>query len=171
MILVYAFNPYGTSSWDPRARIFGFTTYRIASGSMEPTLAKSDLILVGTSAYLAKGPKTGDVIVFRYPKDRSVPFVFRVVGEAGDKVKIVEGKTYVNGVALGEPYIRLPNQRPYSQTMPEFRVSDREVFVLGDNRDNANDSRFWGAVPQEDVIGKVLYIWYSPDSSRIGSIP
>lgn len=109
-ILVYALNSYGISTWDPRARILGFTTYRVSSGSMEPTLVKDDFILVEAVSYVSEELTIGDVIVFRYPENRSVPFVFRVVGEAGDKVKIVEGTTYVKGAAPDETYVRLPQE-------------------------------------------------------------
>ena len=169
-ILLYSLNPYGTSTWDPRARILGITTYRISSGSMEPTLAQGDLVLVQASAYTFDEPEIGEVIVFRYPEDKSVPFVFRVVGKGGDRVRIVEGSAIVNDISLDEDYVQLPVTYPYSQSMEELAVGEKELFVLGDNRDIARDGRFWGTVPRDHVIGKVFYIWYSDDANRIGSV-
>jgi len=141
-VLLYALNPYGTSTLDPRARVLGFTTFRIVSGSMEPTLIKDDLILVKASAYAFEEPKIGDVIVFRYPEDRSVAFVFRVVAKEGDVVKIVDGNTVVNGIELDEPYVQfllansvfwvdLPDKARFHISGAGAMVSVGMVLLLG----------------------------------------
>lgn len=168
-VYMYVANPYGTSTWSPTARVMGFETYRISSTSMSATLEEGEFIYVNTTAYGKESPKTGDVLVFNYPKNRKIAYVFRVIGEAGDKVKIEKGIVYINDVPLDEPYVS-SNLNPYSQVMKEITIGDQEFFVLGDNRDYANDSRFWGMVSRNDVIGKAVYIWRSPNIDRVGSI-
>lgn len=139
--------------------------------AMAPTLIKSDYIVVRSSAYMSEAPASGDVIVFRYPRDRSIAYVFRVVGGSGDHVVIRDGKIYVNDLPLAEPYLANSQQaRRYSAGTSDFQVPTNHVFVLGDNRENALDGRFWGTVPREDVIGKVTYIWMADDRQRIGSV-
>lgn len=133
--------------------------------------------------------KRGDIIVFRYPIDISQTFVKRVIGVPGDRIHIVNKQVYVNDVALDEPYKYhkddyidsyrdnfpgLPNVRLYepAQEMLENDVVNREVvvppgnyFAMGDNRDHSLDSRYWGFVPRDHIIGKPLVIYWSYDAS------
>ncbi len=114
-------------------------------------------------------PKVGDVIVFLYPKDRSISFVKRVAAVSNDTVAINNGIVIRNG--RPENALLVPESRrlkDFSISMSERQVPENEVFLLGDWRDNSNDSRFWGTVPVTDVIGKVTYIWFSNDANRIG---
>lgn len=149
-----------------RSDILGYETYRIPAGSMEPTLQVGDFITVNTRY---QQPEVGDVVVFRYPEDRSIPYVKRVAAVGNDTVSINNGIVSRNGKpekALLVP--RSKRLRELSISMAERQVPDNEVFLLGDWRDNSNDSRFWGTVPVTDVIGKVTYIWFSKELSRIG---
>jgi len=171
VIGLYFLNPYGTATWDPRARLLGVTTFRIASMSMAPTLVTGDFILVQSTAYAAKPPKNGELVVFRFPRDRSLTYVSRIAGAPGDKLSIQAGIVYLNGTALHEMYLPIqPPTEPYSLSMSEVVIPPGHLFVLGDNRDNSNDSRFWGLLPLDDVIGKVTYIWLSEDTKRIGKV-
>ena len=167
----YFLNPSGTATWDPRARMLGVTTFHIASMSMAPTLVKGDFIVVQASAYASKSPKSGELIVFRFPRNRAVSFVSRVAGGPGDKLSIKDGKVYLNGGLIREPYLdaRLPVES-FSLAMDEITIPAEHLFVLGDNRDNSNDSRFWGVLPIDDVIGKVVYIWMAENAERVGEI-
>lgn len=168
---VYFINPFGVPINDPRSRILGITTYRVASSSMAPTLIKGELILVSSSTYMSRTPLIGEVIVFRYPENRSVDFVFRVAALAGDRLSIKKGLVYVNDSPLDEPYLDAASiTRDYSLEFGELIVPDGHLFVLGDNRDNARDGRYWGFVPDEDVIGKVTHIWLSDNSERVGRV-
>jgi signal peptidase I len=133
-------------------------------------------------------PKRGDVIVFRYPMDIRQNFVKRVIGVPGDHIHIVDKVVYVNGHALTEPYTQhidahiepyrdnFPSQ-PYgpvvdrAQEMLQANVSNGELvvpaqnyFAMGDNRENSLDSRYWGFVPRENIIGKPLVIFWSYDA-------
>jgi signal peptidase I len=170
-LALYLLNPFGTATWDPRARLLGVTTFRIASMSMAPTFMKGDYILVQSSAYASQAPKSGDLVVFRFPRNRAVSFVSRVAGASGDKISIADGKLYLNGNPVQEPYLDTqPPIEPYSLTMKETTIPPGHLFVLGDNRDNSNDSRFWGLLPIEDAVGKVVYIWMADDTKRIGKV-
>jgi signal peptidase I len=129
----------------------------------------------------------GDVIVFKYPRDLSKHYVKRVIGLPGDRIHVVDSDVFVNGEALAEPYKQLiPNR--YREDFPghqgssfyqqdgvsgwyeEFRegkdvvVPEGKYFAMGDNRDNSADSRFWGFVPRELVVGKALIIYWSYES-------
>ncbi|MCF6257937.1 MAG: signal peptidase I [Gammaproteobacteria bacterium] len=149
-----------------RGNILGYETYRIPAKSMVPTLQIGDFITVNTRY---QQPKVGDVIVFLYPKDRSIPYVKRVAAVSNDTVLISNGIVIRNGkpenALLVPESKRLKN---FSISMKERKVPENELFFLGDWRDNSNDSRFWGTVPVADVIGKVTYIWFSKDVNRIG---
>lgn len=149
-----------------RGDILGYETYRIPAKSMEPTLQVGDFITVDTRY---RHPEVGDVIVFLYPKDRSIPYVKRIAALGNDTVSISNGIVIRNGKP--ESLLQVPEskrQRDYSISMEERKVPENEVFLLGDWRDNSNDSRFWGTVPITDIIGKVTYIWFSKDVDRIG---
>lgn len=149
-----------------RGDILGYETYRIPAISMEPTLQVGDFITVNTRY---QQPKVGDVIVFLYPKDRSIRYVKRVVAFSNDTVSINNGIVTRNGKP--ENVLLVPESRrlrDFSISMEQRQVPENEVFLLGDWRDNSKDSRFWGTVPVTDVIGKVTYIWFSKDMSRIG---
>ena len=135
-------------------------------------------------------PKDGDIIVFRYPVDISQTFVKRVVGVPGDHIKIVEQQVYRNGTKLTEPYV--VHKSPYGDSFRDnfpnsevnFTLLDRgremlatnvvngevvvppdSYFAMGDNRDNSLDSRYWGFVPRENIIGKPLIIYWSYNAS------
>jgi signal peptidase I len=139
-------------------------------------------------------PKHGDIIVFRYPADISQTFVKRVIGVPGDRLKIVNQVVYRNGVALNEPYVYHkssiidsyrdnfpsepppytydPARDPLLRDMLEHHVVNGEVvvppgyyFAMGDNRDNSLDSRYWGFVPRDNIIGKPLLIYWSYDAT------
>jgi signal peptidase I len=139
-------------------------------------------------------PKHGDIIVFRYPADISQTFVKRVIGVPGDRLKIVNQVVYRNGVALKEPYIYHksaiidsyrdnfpsepppytydPARDPLLREMLEHHVTNGEVvvppgsyFAMGDNRDNSLDSRYWGFVPRDNIIGKPLLIYWSYEAT------
>lgn len=157
-VSMYFINPYGTATPDPRGRIMGFMSFSMQSSSMVPGLNRGDRIFVDTTAYMDSEPALNDVIVFRYPPAPEQVYVKRVVGRAGERVRISGGQVYVDGEPLAQPYVDLANSRsPYSQKWGEIIVPQGMLFVLGDNRDNSNDSRVWGFVPRENVVGRVSF--------------
>ena len=109
--------------------------------------------------YLFRHPQRGDVVVFRFPGNPERDFIKRVIGEPSDTVEIRDGTVYVNGGALDEPYITSKPTHPYGPT----EVPPRHYFVLGDNRNNSYDSRQWGFVPEENIIGQAWLSYWPKD--------
>jgi signal peptidase I len=155
--------------------------FRVEGPSMEPGLHNGQYLLVNKAVYfklnvgnLAKyipfidaeegeekflfhGPQRGDVIVFRYPRDPDRDFIKRVIGIPGDHIRVENGLVYVNGVQLDEDYISDPSGRDLEG---EQIVPPESYFVLGDNRPNSSDSRSWGFVPEENIIGKAMLSYW-----------
>ncbi len=132
--------------------------YYVNGHSMRPTLHTNEYILVDKAQYLFSKPQRGDIIVFEYPLDTSVDYVKRVIGVPGDTVEVdADGQVTVNGVAINEPYVNdLDN--PYE---PEtITLKANQYFVLGDNRGDSSDSRDWGPVPAQDIIGKATLVYW-----------
>ena len=162
-------------------RTFVVQAFKIPSGSMEPTLEIGDHILVNKFIYGTKipftsinllpweSPQRGDVIVFIYPLEPEKDFIKRVIGVAGDTVRIVNKKLYINGVEVPDPHAVykedtiLPGEVQKRDNFGPVTVPKGNLFVLGDNRDRSLDSRFWGFVPLEDVKGKAFIIYWSWD--------
>ena len=206
-------------------RSFVVEPFRIPSGSMLPTLHAGDFILVNKYEYglrfpvfnfgITEGsaPKRGDIVVFKYPLDKNIDFIKRVIGVPGDEIRYINKELYVNGKRIEatpdgnffdkETYTDLKqfnenlegvvhkivendkvssmarpvqghnglNQCIYNMGDVVCRVPDGHYFMMGDNRDNSADSRFWGFVPKEDIVGRAFYIWLNiSDMGRIGSI-
>jgi signal peptidase I len=140
---------------------------RVESISMQPTLYAGNFVFVNKLAYRLGEPQRGDIIVFRYPPDPDqVPYIKRVIGLPGDTVSISGGKVHINGQELIEPYIFV--QTHYGD---EWFVPENQLFVMGDNRNNSSDSRSWGFVPLEHVIGKAEVIYWPPEQWGILNFP
>jgi signal peptidase I len=162
-------------------RAFIVQAFKIPSSSMEPTLLVGDHILVNkfiygikipftnTKLFQYKSPKRGDIIVFIFPKDRSKDFIKRVVGTEGEKVEIIRNKIYINDKLIDDPWGHHMEQgdlKKYFQPVEKFGpyiVPEDSLFVLGDNRENSQDSRFWGFVNINAVKGKAFIIYFSLD--------
>jgi signal peptidase I len=184
-------------------RSFLIEPFRIPSGSMMPTLLDGDFILVNKYNYGIRipvinhklieigAPKRGDVVVFRYPEDPKTPYIKRIVGVPGDKLKYRDKILYVNDQAVAQTpqstYIGtgsgeemtgaevrdealfevkhriLISPGRLSKEFEEFSVPPGQYFVLGDNRDNSRDSRYWGTVPDANLIGRAFMIWMNID--------
>lgn len=155
-------------------RAFIVQAFKIPSSSMEPTLLVGDHILVNKFIYGIRIPYTnikffqykkpgrGDIIVFIFPKDRSKDFIKRVIGMEGEKVQIINNKIYINDKLLNDPWGHFTLARPLSDDFGPIRIPEGCLFVMGDNRDNSQDSRFWGFVDiNNDVIGRAFVIYYS----------
>jgi len=134
---------------------------RVESISMEPKLYAGDFVFVNKVVYFfSKLPQRGDVVVFHYPLNPdATPYIKRVIGLPGDQIHIDGGKVYVNGGLLTEPYIGEGTTRGGDWTVPE-----NQLFVMGDNRANSSDSRTWGFVPMENVIGRAEVIYWPPEN-------
>ncbi len=176
-------------------RAFVVQAFKIPSGSMKPTLQIGDHILVNKFVYGVKIPFTDkellpighpsrqDIVVFRYPVDPSKDFIKRVIGLPGDTVLIRDKIVFVNGQQLEEPYAVFSDKRTLPATasprdnMNAITVPENNLFVMGDNRDESYDSRFWKFVDMSQLKGKAFIIYWSwnsdgelswsPDSSYI----
>ncbi len=136
---------------------------------MYPTLKKGDRIFVKPSVQYV--PRRGDVIVFRYPKNRDRSFLQRVVAVGGESIEIKDGHIYINGDRLTDPPFHKLDYASFGEfaiTEKPFTVPDGSLFVLGDNSQNSRDSRYFGSVPEADVVGKVFRIYWPP--SRMGPV-
>ena len=145
--------------------------FKIPSGAMVPTLLIGDYILVAKKSYSGgKLPQRTDVIVFLFPEDETKIFIKRVIGLPGDTVEIKNKAVYINGEPLNEPYIQhvdprmLPNQVMPRDNLGPLTLPAASYFVLGDNRDQSLDSRFWGYVKLEKITGKVRVLYWSWDT-------
>ena len=123
---------------------------------MLPTLKPGDRIFANKFIYRFREPRRQEIIVFKWPVDPKRRFIKRLIGLPGDRVKIVEGQVYVNDKPLEEDYTL---ERSYTD-FPEVKVPKGHYFMLGDNRNNSEDSRFWGFVPQENIVGKAFVIFW-----------
>lgn len=137
----------GINAISARVRVDGY--------SMRPTLDDGEFVLVNKLSYRLGETSRGDIIVFHFPVNPQEDLVKRVIGLPGDTVLVKDNQVYVNGQVLNEPYIA---QAPlYSG---EWTVKEGYLFVLGDNRNNSNDSKDWGMLPVEEVVGKAILIYW-----------
>lgn len=166
-------------------RAYVIQAFKIPSGSMIPTLHIGDHLLVNKFIYgtqlpfsetrylIINSPQRGDIIVFKYPEDKKRDFIKRVVGIEGDVIRSVNKVLFINGKPASEPYVqytdnivRLAISEPRDNFGPLI-VPKNKLFVMGDNRDQSYDSRYWGFVDMGLVQGKALIIYWSWDKKDI----
>jgi len=162
--------------------------FTIPSGSMMDTMLVGDYILVNKFLYgpelpltdyrlpALRHPERGDIIVFKYPQDEKRDFIKRIVGLPGEQVQIRGAQVSVNGRPLVEPYVKKvdsplghsgqPSYCGYAYGCEPTRVPADSYFVMGDNRDNSQDSRYWGFVKRDKIKGKAFLIYWSWDGSK-----
>jgi len=158
-------------------------SFKIPSGSMEDTLVIGDCLFVNRFIYGIKlpftdlrlpslrDPKRGDVVVFKYPEDRSKDFIKRLIGVPGDEIQVRDKRVYVNGTLYQNPHEVhkdpqiLPRELTQRDNFGPVRVPANAYFVMGDNRDNSHDSRFWGFVGNSDLVGLAFIKYWSWDQS------
>lgn len=139
---------------------------RVQKISMEPTFEAGEILMVNKLAYKFGEFDYGQVITFHYPLDPSLDYIKRVIGLPGDVVDVQNGEVRVNGQLLYEPYISAAPEYEGSWNVPEG-----ELFVLGDNRNPSADSHVWGFVPEENVIGKAIAVYWPINKIRAVSTP
>lgn len=140
-------------------RLFIFQPFFVKGQSMEPNFENGDYLFVDELSYRIGNPQRGDVVVFKYPNDLSQRYIKRVIGLPGETIEIKDGKVSVfNG--QGENTLKEDTYLPlniYTLGNMEITLKENEYFVLGDNRVASSDSRRWGPVPREDIIGRVFF--------------
>ena len=146
--------------------------YKTPSSTMKPALLVGDHLIANMRIYKSEKPKRGDIIIFEYPKDPSKDFIKRVIGMEQEKVEIVNNKIYINGKLLDDPWGYFEDDSstkglPGLDRFGPVVVPKDSLFVLGDNRNNSQDSRFFGFVNIKKVKGKALYLYWAKDKSRI----
>jgi len=135
-----------------------FTIHQV---SMRPTLEDGDRVLINRLSYHFRDPEPGDVVIFHSPRVEGEDLVKRVVAVAGDRVTVKDGKLWVNGVAQDEPYLLEQDfAGVYPQAGEEEVVSEGKVFVLGDNRNNSGDSRYFGPIDIESIMGCAFAVYW-----------
>ncbi len=166
-------------------RTFVLQAFRIPSESMVKTLLVGDFLFVNKFEYGAKVPLThirlpgirrpqrGDIIVFQFPQDPSKDFIKRCIATGGETIQIKDKVVYVNGRALDEPYAihSDPTVRPagfdYRDNFGPYTVPQGDLFMMGDNRDNSNDSRYWGPLDFDLVKGRAMFLYWSWDGQKL----
>ncbi len=163
-------------------RAFVVQAFKIPTGSMRMTLLEGDLILVNKFIYGAKVPFTnyrlpalrkparGDVVVFIYPEDKKKDFIKRLAGLPGETIEIKGGSIYVNDKPAPEPIfnqIYYYNRGEFAPEGQKIRVPAGNYFVLGDNSVSSKDSRYWGFVPKDDLLGEALIVYWPPQRIRL----
>jgi signal peptidase I len=142
---------------------FGLDSREVFNISMLPTIEPGDYIMANRFSYLVGKPKRGDVVIINARRSNERDLIKRVIALPGDSVEAYANTVYVNGTALVEPYIMEPvDYMLVSRTIPEG-----SYFVLGDNRNNSNDSHKGWLVPEPDITGKAIFIWWPPGRAKV----
>jgi signal peptidase I len=152
---------------------FAVQNFHIDGTSMEPNLHNTELVLVDKWTYLFHAPQRGDIVVFQAPPDPSQDYVKRVIGVPGDVITIRGTVVIVDGVTLNETYIALANQGvpPGAHEITNLVVPANDYFVLGDNRAVSSDSRIWGFVPRQNIIGRAALVYWPLGQNNDGLVP
>lgn len=147
-------------------RMFVAQPFIVSGASMEETFQSGEYLIVDQVKYHFTAPTRGEVVVFRYPRDPSKFFIKRVIGVPGDTITIedsvvtITNEAYPDGLVLDEPYIKSMQPAPaFTETL-----GDREYFVMGDNRDQSSDSRSWGVLQEERIVGRAFLRLFPPES-------
>ncbi|MGA6984462.1 MAG: signal peptidase I [Terriglobales bacterium] len=141
--------------------IFLYQPVKVEGTSMMPGLEDQERIFVNKFVYRWEPIERGDIIVFRYPRDTSKSYIKRVIGTAGDRIRIENGQVYVNGQAIDEEYV--PSDYADARSYGEIVVPRDSFFVLGDHRTMSNDSRDFGTVNERFVYGKAVFGYWPMD--------
>jgi len=152
--------------------IFLFQPHQVDGRSMEPNFQNAEYILTDKISYRIHPPKRGDVVVFHSPADERVDFIKRIIGVPGDTIKVMGGYIYLNGQKLEEQYVNDPGQvlaGRYLREGYEVDVAPGQYIVMGDNRLHSSDSREWGPVTTNGIVGRAFFRYWPV--AAFGPIP
>ena len=151
--------------------LISFKPFKMAASSMQPTIKKGDRILVNLSFYKNNKLKRGDIVVFRFPKDPKKQWIKRIVAFGGETIEIKEGAIPINGKMLHQNNIKThiyTNSGEYGSKGKAILIPENNLFVLGDYSEESFDSRYWGFLPEENLIAKAIKIYWP--LNRFGNI-
>lgn len=151
--------------------LFLFQPHQVRGNSMYPNFHDGEYILTDKITYRIRKPKEGDVIIFRAPKNEEYDYIKRIIATPGHCVQIINGKVYIDNQPFAEPYLPkdyLTYPGTFLKEGNTVCVPEKNYFVLGDNRAHSSDSREWGFVPEENIIGKAFFRYWPPN--RFGRI-
>jgi len=155
--------------------LFLMQPHQINGQSMEPNFSNKEYLLTDKISYKRRDPQRGEVVVFHAParagcqQGAGCDFVKRIIGLPGETVEIREGKIFINGQELKEDYLPLgfiTHSGAYTSRGP-ISLGPNEYFVMGDNRDHSSDSRYWGPIDENDIVGRVFFRYWPPDKSGL----
>jgi signal peptidase I len=141
--------------------VFLYQPVKVEGTSMLPGLEDQERIFINKFVYHFGPVERGDIVVFHYPRDPNKSYIKRVIGVAGDRVRIQEGRVYLNGRMLFEPYV--PQEYADLRSYPEVKVPSHSYFLLGDHRTSSSDSRDFGPVDQQFIYGKAVFVYWPMD--------
>lgn len=157
-------------------RYFVAEPFIVSGSSMVPTYENRQYLVINKIGYRFGEPERGDVIVFKFPQNTKEYFIKRIIGLPNEKVKIENGRVVIfnkenpNGKILDEPYL-VDQNGTFGESNTVVSLGSTEYYVLGDNRDQSSDSRRWGVLPKEDIVGKVLVRVFPPSEFKFITDP
>jgi len=155
-------------------RVFIFQPFVVEGSSMEPDFHNGEYLLIEKVSYRFQGPKRGDVIVFHYPRNPSVNYIKRIIALPGETVRIENGHILINGQTLDESYLSGSDQTLIDanpELSYEVSLNNKQYFVLGDNRAHSSDSREWGPLDSNFIIGRTALVLYPKSQADLGTTP
>lgn len=138
--------------------LFVLTIFVVSGPSMEPNFQDKNLLLINRASYWFNKPKRSDVVIFYFPGETKLKYIKRIIALPGETIELKNNGFYINGARLAEPYIPATyktNVLVANQT--QWTLKEDQYFVVGDNRENSNDSRVWGVLPKSEIIGKAYF--------------
>ena len=144
---------------------FLYQPVRVEGTSMQPELKDQDRLFINKFVYHFESISRGDVVVFHYPLDPSKSYIKRVIALPGDTLRIDDGRVYVNGKRIKEPYV--PARYRDTRSLPEMVIPPNEYFVMGDHRSISSDSRDFGPVPRNLIYGKAAFVYWPADNMGV----
>jgi signal peptidase I len=145
--------------------------HKVSGSSMFPNFKNGDYIITDKVSYRIGDPKRGDIVVFKNPRDETQDFIKRILAVPGDRIKVQSGKIFLNGSELKEPYLNniVTNPGAFLREGSEFTVEPGHYMTIGDNRPASSDSREWGQITREEIIGRVFFRYWP--ATEIGLYP
>lgn len=150
--------------------LFVAQPHKVSGNSMVPTFHNGDYIMTDKVTYRVSQPQRGDIIVLKNPRDENQDFIKRIIALPGDSIKIEEDQVFINDLLIQELYLPigiLTRPGNFLQDSESIKVPENQYFVFGDNRNASSDSREWGAITEQEIIGRVIFRYWPPNALGI----